>query len=69
MAAALLVFGFVFAQSQGASAMLLRSSLAKTPKFLAAGLPGDHTREVPTAGFRSLPDFCLAKGAKMAEGK
>jgi hypothetical protein len=29
-------FGFVFTQSQAATGMLLRSSLAKTPKFLAA---------------------------------
>jgi len=35
-AAVLLGFGFVFAQSQAALGMLLRSSLAKTPKFLAA---------------------------------
>jgi hypothetical protein len=31
-------FGFVFAQSQATAGMLLRSSLAKTPKFLAAEL-------------------------------
>jgi hypothetical protein len=36
MAADLLGFGFVFAQSQAAAGMLLRSSLAKTPKSLAA---------------------------------
>jgi hypothetical protein len=35
-ATVLLGFGFVFAQSQAALGMLLRSSLAKTPKFLAA---------------------------------
>jgi hypothetical protein len=35
-AAGLLCFGFVFAQSQALLGMLLRSSLAKTPKSLAA---------------------------------
>jgi hypothetical protein len=35
-AAVLLDFGFVFAQSQVLLDMLLRSSLAKIPKFLAA---------------------------------
>jgi hypothetical protein len=35
-AAVLLGFGFVFTQSQAALGMLLRSSLAKTPKSLAA---------------------------------
>ena len=35
-AADLLGFGFVFAQSQAAKSMLLRLSLAKTPKSLAA---------------------------------
>jgi len=35
-AAVLLGFGFVFARSQATAGMLLHSSLAKTPKFLAA---------------------------------
>jgi len=35
-AAVLLGFGFVFAQLQATLSLLLRSSLAKTPKFLAA---------------------------------
>jgi hypothetical protein len=34
--AVLLGFGFVFAQSQAAAGMFIRSSLAKNPKFLAA---------------------------------
>jgi hypothetical protein len=36
VAADLLGFGFVFAPSQAAAGMFLRSSLAKTPKSLAA---------------------------------
>jgi len=32
-------FGFIFAQSQATAGMLLCSSLAKTPKFLAAEWP------------------------------
>jgi hypothetical protein len=35
-AAVLLAFGFVIAQSQAATGLLLRSSLAKSQKFLAA---------------------------------
>jgi hypothetical protein len=46
--AVLLGFGFVFAQSQAATGMLLRSSLAKTPKSLAAaGLQHFFKRSSP----------------------
>ncbi len=49
-AAVLLGFGFVFAQSQAASGMLLRSGLAKTSKLLAA--PSDGTA---TMAYRGKP--------------
>jgi hypothetical protein len=55
-AAVLLGFGFVFAQSQAAAGMFLRSSLAKTPKSLAAERPQFFFKRSRCAHFLS---FCV----------